>query len=99
MSDEVDDIEEKLEGIFYFALIWGLGVTTNEQGRESFNTFFKEQQSQKIIDKKYLMPEKDTIYDYLFDIEKGEWVPWINIIEKLDLPHNIGYTEDRKSVV
>ena len=39
------------------------------------------------------MPDKETIYDFLFDADKKEWIPWINIIEKLDLPHNIGYTE------
>ena len=93
MSEEVEAIEEVLEGIFYFSLIWGLGVTTNEQGREAFNKYLRDLISTKVLDKRFAIPDKETVYDFLFDPEKKEWVPWINIIEKLDLPHNIGYTE------
>ncbi|MBP5699880.1 MAG: hypothetical protein J6W71_03420, partial [Methanobrevibacter sp.] len=93
MSEEVEATEEVIEGIFYFSLIWGLGVTTNEQGREAFNKYLRDLIKTNAIDKRFAPPEKDTVYDFLFDPDKKEWIPWINIIEKLDLPHNIGYTE------
>ena len=93
MSEEVEAIEEVLEGIFYFSLIWGLGVTTDEKGREAFNKYLKDLMQTKALDKRFVVPDKDTIYDFLYDPDKKEWIPWINIIEKLDLPHNIGYTE------
>lgn len=71
MSEEVEAIEEVLEGIFYFSLIWGLGVTTNEQGREAFDKYFREQLESKAIDKKFIVPsDGKTVYDFLFDHEK-----------------------------
>lgn len=93
MDDDVKKIEAVLEGIFYFACIWSLGVTTNEEGRVKFNEYFKEQLSTKIMDKRFALPQEGTVYDYMFDVEKGEWVPWINIIGTLDIPHNTSYTE------
>jgi dynein heavy chain len=93
MDDEVRQVEDVLEGIFYFAIIWGVGVTTNEEGRTKFNEHFRQLMSEKVMDKRFELPKSGTCYDYLFDYEKGEWIQWINIIEKLQLPHNIGYTE------
>ena len=93
MDDDVRQVEDVLEGIFYFAIIWGVGVTTNEEGRTKFNEHFRQLMSEKVIDKRFELPKSGTCYDYLFDYEKGEWIQWINIIEKLQLPHNIGYTE------
>ena len=93
MDDDVRQVDDVLEGIFYFAIIWGVGVTTNEEGRAKFNEHFRQLMSEKVIEKRFELPKNGTCYDYLFDAEKGEWVQWINIIEKLQLPHNIGYTE------
>ena len=93
MDEDVKKTDAVLEGIFYFACIWGLGVTTNEEGRVKFNEYFKELLSKNIMDKRFALPSEGTVYDYLFDVEKGEWTPWINIIGELDIPHNTGYTE------
>ena len=84
MSEEVEAIEEVLEGIFYFSLIWGLGVTTDEKGREAFNNYLKDLIQIKAIDKRYALPDKDTVYDYLFDPEKKELVDWKWQLLKID---------------
>ena len=41
MDEDVKKTDAVLEGIFYFACIWALGVTTNEEGRVKFNEYFK----------------------------------------------------------
>ena len=93
MEDEVYAIDDMLEGIFYFSLVWGLGVTTNEDGREKFDKFLRDLIDKNVIEKKFAIPSEGTVYDYLFDVEKSEWVKWIDIITNEQLPHNIGYTE------
>ena len=93
MDDDVRKTESVLEGIFYFALIWALGVTTNEQGRDKFNQMFREKVNKKALDRRFCPPEEGTVYDYLFDVDKGEWVPWVNVMGTLDIPPNTNYTE------
>ncbi|MCQ2817917.1 MAG: hypothetical protein MJ252_11690 [archaeon] len=93
MSDDLKKTNENLEGIFFFSLIWGLGVTTNEAGRKAFNKFFRDFTHQNAIDKKFLVPSDKTVYDYLFDQEKSEWVLWKDNIPKLDISPTTEYTE------
>ena len=48
MDDDVRQVDDVLEGIFYFAIIWGVGVTTNEEGRAKFNEHFRQLMSKKL---------------------------------------------------
>jgi dynein heavy chain len=36
-ADEVEDLEQMLEGIFVFCLVWTVGCTTTPEGRTKFN--------------------------------------------------------------
>jgi dynein heavy chain len=93
MGDEIKHIEANLEGIFYYALIWSLGVTTNEEGRKKFDLFFREEIQKKSIDVKFIIPEEGTVYDYMFDLEKGQWVNWINTLPPYEISATALYTE------
>lgn len=93
MTDDIKKTDDTLEGVFYFAMIWGLGATTNEEGRKKFDSFFRKKTNESAIDEKFLIPKDKTVYDYLFDPDKGEWIEWLNIIQKLEIPPNTDYTE------
>jgi hypothetical protein len=36
-QEDVEELEESIEHLFVFALVWSIGVTTNLEGRERFN--------------------------------------------------------------
>ncbi len=91
--EDYKDIDNNLEGIFYYAICWSLGVTTNEEGRKKFDQFFREQMRAKAIDKNFIIPENGTIYDYMFDVEKGTWVLWSSLLGNFDIPLGISYNE------
>ena len=91
--DDYKEIENNIEGIFNYAIIWALGVTTNEEGRKKFDSFIREQMKNNCLDKKFLIPSEGTVYDYMFDVEKGEWIMWTSILGNYDIPLGISYNE------
>jgi dynein heavy chain len=92
-NDELKALEQNIEAIFYYSLIWSLGVTSDEEGRVKFDQFIKEQFSKKAMNAALIPPQDGSVYNYFFDIEKGEWVKWINIINNFEIPHDASYTE------
>lgn len=41
-NEQVDHLENILEPLFFFCLIWSIGVTGNDASRIKFDSFFKE---------------------------------------------------------
>ena len=93
MTEEVKQIEGIIEGIFNYAMIWALGVTTNEEGRKKFDQFLRESMKKKCLEKRFLVPEEGTVYEFLFDVDKGSWIPWTNTIPNYDVPNGSSYTD------
>jgi dynein heavy chain, axonemal len=93
LADEIKALENCIDGIFFYSLVWALGVTTNEEGRKKFNEFIREQIKLKSNDSKFKLPEEGTVYDYMFDVTKGSWVPWMETLGGFDIAGNSGYTE------
>jgi dynein heavy chain len=78
-AEEVEGLENMLEGLFIFSAIWSIGGTTNTEGRAKFNIRIKDIMGK---DNKFKMPTTGTCYDYLFDREKLEWVYWTDTINE-----------------
>eukprot|EP00818_Percolomonas_sp_WS_P004771 CAMPEP_0117446884 /NCGR_PEP_ID=MMETSP0759-20121206/6580_1 /TAXON_ID=63605 /ORGANISM="Percolomonas cosmopolitus, Strain WS" /LENGTH=4305 /DNA_ID=CAMNT_0005239183 /DNA_START=148 /DNA_END=13065 /DNA_ORIENTATION=- len=90
--------KEKLayvEGLFVFALIWGLGGTVDHSGRKKFNAYFREviQQETSIVEDEKKgkaksfkfsepFPEKDTVYDFFFEKSRKKWTNWALQVQK-----------------
>lgn len=66
-------MEQVIDKIFQWGLVWSLGCTTDLNGREKFNNFFKELTLKK---KLKVIPEENSIYDYEFKEKEKEWVSW-----------------------
>ena len=103
---------EILQGLFLFAMIWGVGASVDGAGREKFDVFFKQLlrkevpeilttipgASQPIIPEKTKLtkapPEKDTVYNYLFSMEKGfTWLNWMNTVPAYAVPKNAKFND------
>jgi dynein heavy chain len=76
-AEEVEDLEQMLEGFFIFCSIWTIGATTNLDGRAKFNIKIRDIMGK---DNKFKFPNQGTCYDYKFDREKKEWIYWTDTI-------------------
>lgn len=64
---------------FIFALVWSVGATVDEDGRETLNNLLTEIESG--------FPHSGTIYDYTVNLEKIEWMNWSDkLTSKFNIP-------------
>ena len=57
-----------LEKWFAFALIWSVGASVNEEGRNIFDYNMRDIES--------MFPHNASVYDYYINPEKQEWALW-----------------------
>jgi len=57
-----------LEKWFAFALIWSVGASVNEEGRNIFDYNMRDIES--------MFPHNASVYDYYINTEKQEWALW-----------------------
>ena len=67
-----------LEKWFVFAMLWSIGGSVDEAGRDIIDTCVRDIESG--------FPHSGIIYDYLVSSEKKEWIPWA---EKLSVKPTI----------
>ncbi|KAJ3073863.1 Dynein heavy chain 7, axonemal [Podochytrium sp. JEL0797] len=87
---KVQEVTNKiLQGYFLFSVVWSVGASVNEKGRELFNHFLKF-----ILtggDQRYPAPQgleleakfpDGSVYDFVFDkMDGGKWRPWVDTID------------------
>jgi dynein heavy chain, axonemal len=88
--EEVDDFETCIESLFIFALVWSIGCTTNLDGREKFDKKVRELVGK---DLKYPLPSSGTVYDYMFDKVKKEWLLWTDTVPAYTVDNKLSYGE------
>jgi len=89
-ADEVEDLEQMLEGIFVFCLVWSVGCTTTPEGRTKFNIKIRDLMGKE---NKYKMPNQGSCYDYKFSTEKKEWIYWTDTISEFTIDSKAQYNE------
>jgi dynein heavy chain len=62
-AEQVEELEEFMESIFIYAVVWSIGVTTNIPGRVAFDAKFREIAGK---DNKHMLPKGGLVYDYCF---------------------------------
>jgi dynein heavy chain len=72
--EEIHDFLEKLEPIFLFCLIWSMCGTVNAASRKMFDAFMRAEMASNGV--MFPIPLPGTIYDYKFNVAKGEWIRW-----------------------
>ncbi|XP_045771343.1 dynein axonemal heavy chain 3 isoform X1 [Maniola jurtina] len=93
-----------LQCTFVFALLWGLCATIDGDSRKGFDTFYR-----KLLDgsnanhpkpksfkltKNQLFPDKDTVFDYVYDKRNnGSWIAWVELEKEVPLPSNAKVNE------
>jgi dynein heavy chain len=87
--DQISQLEGQIRQMFFFAVIWSLGATTTQLGRERFDKWIREQMKKYNID----FPEEKTAYDYLWSSEKLQWVDWFNTVPEYSVDIKASYSE------
>lgn len=41
--DELDNLESMIEPLFFFAVIWSIGTTGDDEGRRKFDAYLREE--------------------------------------------------------
>lgn len=64
-AEELDQLDQGLESLFYFALTWSFGATGDYDSREKFNSYLVEQIKQ--FNPSYVYPEESNFYESYYD--------------------------------
>jgi dynein heavy chain len=88
-GQKIPDLTDKIiQGYFLFSMVWSVGASVNEKGREQFNVFFRNlvtgndpnNPSPSGYELLVKLPE-GSVYDYLFErSDGGRWKLWIETI-------------------
>eukprot|EP00928_Gymnodinium_smaydae_P090380 TRINITY_DN7418_c2_g3_i1.p1 TRINITY_DN7418_c2_g3~~TRINITY_DN7418_c2_g3_i1.p1 ORF type:complete len:3325 (+),score=999.70 TRINITY_DN7418_c2_g3_i1:390-9977(+) len=76
---------ELCENVYIFCLTWSLGAHLDEKGRPLFDETLKKLANKSL--------PKGSLYDSMFDIELGRWVPWEEKIEDFAPPPGIDFNK------
>ena len=99
-------IEILLEPWFIFSLIWSVGATTDQEGRDKFSAFVRDLMKQQ--NSALPFPEEGIVYDYVLedatiglkaddDEDAAEWTPqwvsWLTKSAEYHVPENTSFTD------
>ncbi|KAF5833108.1 hypothetical protein DUNSADRAFT_10689 [Dunaliella salina] len=89
---------------FLFALVWSLGGNTDDEGRKRFDFCLRHVLSNdpppelKVwctgapVKVATPFPEGKMVYDFVYDKERGKWVPWMDTIESKKISPEAEYS-------
>lgn len=68
-EQQTDDTEETLTKMwFFFCMVWSIGATLDEAGRQKFDSYIREMDG--------IFPVVDTVYDYFVNTTVKAFVHW-----------------------
>lgn len=93
-----------LQSLFIFSVVWSLGGNTDEAGRGRFNTLLRGILAHNVpqelafwatgtaVKVQSPPPDARSVYDFVFDKEKGKWEFWLNMVESTTLDTEAEYS-------
>ena len=84
LAEQVEELEEFMEEIFLYSLVWSCGVTSDLAGREKFSVFFRDIVGK---DNKHKMPNTGLVHDWCFFMqgERREWMAWTDTVKEFEV--------------
>ena len=90
-KDEIAALGESLEGFFMFAFVWSVCCTVDKFGRKALDEFVRRECASNGF--RYPFPEKNTIYDYVWDGSSNKWVEWSETVEPYQHNPKLSFSE------
>jgi dynein heavy chain len=72
-KEELANLDVMINQLFFFGLVWAIGVTTTLDGRIKFDKWVRDNVLSKLG---FEFPQERLVYDYKFNIEDKSWVYW-----------------------
>ncbi|KAJ3328734.1 Dynein heavy chain 10, axonemal, partial [Blyttiomyces sp. JEL0837] len=91
--------ENIVEGIFIQALVWSIGATLLEEDRVKFSDAIKKTADLPLVHTPAAinlgqLPGNDKLlYDYHFDLNELQWIPWANYVPQYEHRRNLSFYE------
>lgn len=89
-KEELNNLESMVNQLFFFALVWSIGVTTTLEGRIKFDKWIRENVIAKIG---LEFPADRLVYDYKFNVETKEWQYWRETVPEYTVDIKASYNE------
>eukprot|EP00899_Mesostigma_viride_P020786 jgi/Mesvir1/28709/Mv19680-RA.1 len=101
-------LTERIDCTFMLALVWSVGGTVDNAGRESFNLLFRSLATgaipegyERFIPAKHatfvgsFMPDDAglSVYDFVYDAPACEWVTWTSRVHDVDIPAGTPFSD------
>jgi len=85
------NFQPNVEAMFTMAIVWSVGASCDAEGRKKFSSYLRNVMSQYEFQK--LPPKEGTMYDYLFDVSKGQWIGWMDSVPSYKFDSKATYAE------
>ncbi|KAL3142803.1 hypothetical protein ABBQ38_003102 [Trebouxia sp. C0009 RCD-2024] len=95
-----------VESLFVFSVVWSLGATGDTEGREAFDTFFRQIMSgaipagyEEYIPKNHprltapMMPSSSSVYNFTFNKDRAEWQAWSDTLPSATIPAGSDFSD------
>eukprot|EP00466_Bigelowiella_natans_P015986 jgi/Bigna1/46472/estExt_Genewise1.C_40322 len=90
-ADDMPHLVEHIASCFIQGLVWAVGGTTDQAGREKFNEFLRGKFAEKKCEG--VPPEDHSLYDYNFNLRKGEWETWMQNEQKFEVKQDLEFSQ------
>ena len=89
-KEELSNLDTMINQLFFFAIVWSIGVTTTLDGRIKFDKWSRE----NVIAKMGLeFPADRLVYDYKFNVDTKEWQYWRDTVPEYQVDIKSSYNE------
>jgi dynein heavy chain len=78
----MDEPPVGLDNLFYFSLIWSVGIIGDTSFRKKFSVWLDS-----AVPGQFPLRNDDTVYDFNFDLSSGGWLPWE--LDLIKFPSNV----------
>ncbi|DBA76763.1 TPA: hypothetical protein ACH3X2_008790 [Trebouxia sp. C0005] len=95
-----------VESLFVFSVVWSVGATGDTEGREAFDTFFRQVMYgsspagfEEYIPKNHprltaaMMPDSSSVYSFTFNKDKSEWQSWSDTLSPAVIPPGSDFSD------
>ncbi len=82
-AEVLQKLEDEINSLFIFSLVWSVGGCVDTAGRFKFSNWLRSKMDDSAFaiqqkDPENVIPESGLVYDYVVDETSGKWVPWID---------------------
>ncbi|XXQ30104.1 AAA+ ATPase domain-containing protein [Plasmodiophora brassicae] len=91
LAEKVERLGGQIGPLFLFALIWSVGATTNEVGRQKFDQWLRLQLDLNGFERP--PPESGLVYDFVFDLQTDSWRMWMTTVPEYVIPSKSAFQD------